>query len=100
MNGERAVLEHDWYAGSVPTNVVLGEQVYIDTAYSFAAFHSDQQAGLNLSNASGVYDRTAFVVGRRGRITVGAYTCLNATYLVCNDRISIGAHCFLGWGAV
>jgi acetyltransferase-like isoleucine patch superfamily enzyme len=40
------------------------------------------------------------VVGPDGQVTVGPYTCLNGTYLYCNGRVTIGAHCLLAWGVV
>jgi len=100
MNSARTYLEHDWYAGGIPANVVAGEDVYIDTSYGFAPFFSECNPGLILGNACGAYDRTTFVVGPKGRIVVGAYTCLNGTYLVCNDSITIGEHCLLAWGVI
>lgn len=100
MIGERTYLEHDWYAGGIPGNVRLGKNVYIDTAYGFASFASEREPGLTLGDASGAYDRTSFIVGRRGRINVGAYTVLNGTYLVCQDEINIGSHCLIAWGSV
>jgi acetyltransferase-like isoleucine patch superfamily enzyme len=96
----RTYIDYDWYAGGIPANVELGRDVYIDTAYGFAPFFSEQTPGLSLGHASGAYDRTTFVVGTRGRIEVGAYTVLNGTYLVCHDRIKIGEHCLIAWGSV
>ena len=96
----RIHLEYDWYGGGIPANVSIGRDVYIDTAYGFAPFSSEQRPGLVLGDASGAYDRSSFVVGLEGRITVGAYTVLNGTYLVCHDRINIGSHCLIAWGSV
>lgn len=100
MNRERVYLEHDWYGGGIPGNVVVGREVYIDSSYAFAAFVSERIPGLTLGDASGVYDRAAFVVGPQGEVTVGPYTCLNGTYVICNKHITIGAHCLLAWGVV
>lgn len=100
MSGPRRFLENDWYAGGVPGNVICGQDVYIDTSYAFAAFHSEADPGLVLGDAAGVYDRANFVVGPAGRVTVGAFTCLNATTIVCRDRVDVGAHCLLAWGVV
>ncbi len=100
MIGARTFLDHDWYAGGIPANVAIGRDVYIDTAYSFAPFDSELDPGLSMGEASGAYDRSAFVVGPRGRVDVGPFTCLNGTYLICEDRIAIGAHCLLAWGVV
>src|ERR1700754_723855 len=93
-------LEYDWYAGGIPGNIQLGEQVYIDTAYGFAPFHSERDPGLTIGEASGAYDRTTFIVGPQGRVDVGAYTVLNGTYFVCNQHIEVGDHCLLAWGSV
>lgn len=98
--GDIRRLEHDWYPGDIPANVHLGEDVYIDTAYGFAPFHSEQDPGLTIGKASGAYDRTTFIVGPGGRINVGTYTILNAAYFVCNEHIEIGDHCLLAWGSV
>lgn len=93
-------LPHDWYAGQIPANVTLGQDVYLDSAYGFTSFGALHDPGLVLGDACGAYDRTSFIVGPHGRITVGAYSCLNSTSLHCQQRITIGAHCLLAWGVV
>ncbi len=93
-------LEYDWYGRGLPANIDVGRDVYIDTAYGFAPFRSQRTPGLVLGDASGAYDRATFMVGPRGTISVGEYTVLNGTYLVANDRITIGSHCLLAWGSV
>lgn len=96
----RIYLDWDWYGGGIPANVEFGRDVYIDTAYGFASYFSGDEAGLRLGDATGAYDRTTFVVGHDGRVSVGAYTVLNGTYLVCHGRIEIGDHCLVAWGSV
>lgn len=100
MTNRRAHLDHDWYGGGVPANVAMGEDVYIDTSYAFAACLSELRPGVALGDASGVYDRATLVVGPRGRVDIGDYACLNGTYVICNERVVIGAHCLLAWGVV
>ncbi len=100
VKGGRLRLDHDWYAGGIPANVSLGRDVYIDTSYGFAPFFSEQSPGLTLGDATGAYDRATFMIGKEGRVTVGAYTVLNGTYLVCHERINIGSHCLIAWGSV
>ncbi len=100
MDRERRRLPDDWYGGEIPVNVILGRDVYLDSSYAFAAFHSVRERGLVLGDACGVYDRAAFVVGPQGIVQVGAFTVLNGTYIVCNDRVTIGEHCLLSWGVV
>jgi acetyltransferase-like isoleucine patch superfamily enzyme len=100
MDAPRQFLEHDWYPGGIPANVHRGRDVYIDTSYAFAAFASRRDPGLLLGDASGIYDCAAFVVGTEGLVTVGSFTCLNGTYVICESNISIGNHCLLAWGVV
>jgi acetyltransferase-like isoleucine patch superfamily enzyme len=100
MNNAPLRLEYDWYGRSLPSNVLIGRDVYIDSAYGFAPFRSERSPGLVLGDACGAYDRATFVVGPGGAVTVGDYTCLNGTYIVANERVTIGAHCLLAWGSV
>jgi len=93
-------LPGDWYGLGLPDNIVLGNEVYIDSSYAFAGFHSTQQPALIIGGASGVYDRATLVVGPRGRVSIGSFTVLNGTYVICDDRIDIGDHCLLSWGVV
>jgi acetyltransferase-like isoleucine patch superfamily enzyme len=100
MKPLRTHLEHDWYSLGIPANVQLGRKVQIDTSYGFPPFLSQRQPGLIMGDASGAYDGSTFYVSPNGLVTVGAYTCLNSTSIVCHQRIVIGAHCLLAWGAV
>jgi acetyltransferase-like isoleucine patch superfamily enzyme len=98
--GGRKFIEYDWYSGGIPANVLLGENIYLDTSYGFAAFHSKRKVGFELGEASGTYDRASFVVGEDGTVKVGSYTVLNGTIIVCNDQVTIGNHCLIAWGSV
>ena len=100
MSGGRTYLDGDWYPGGIPGNVESGHDVYLDSSYTFASFHSEQTPGLVLGDACGAYDQATFVVGPLGRVVVGSYSILNGTYVICNDRITIGTHCLLAWGVV
>ncbi len=100
VDGGRKFIEYDWYSGGIPSNVRLGENVYLDTSYGFAAFHSKREIGFDLGEASGTYDRASFIVGEDGTVKVGSYTILNGTIIVCNDRVTIGNHCLIAWGSV
>ena len=97
---DRWSLDHDWYPGGVPGNVEVGPDVFLDSAYGFTAFLSDRDPGLTIGEASGAYDRATFVVGPQGRVSIGGYTVVNGTYVVCERRVTIGAHGLLSWGTV
>ena len=93
-------LPGDWYPGTIPSNVELAADVYVDSTYTFSGFLSRRAPGLRMGRASGAYNRSTFLVGPDGFVDVGAYTCLNETYVLCHRQITIGAHCFLSWGAL
>ena len=96
----RIFIDGDWYPRGLQSNVVLADNVYIDTSYGFAAFHSAQPEGFSLEEASGCYDLSSFLVGKEGKIKVGKFSVLNGTLVVCNKSVVIGDHCFIAWSSV
>src|SRR5689334_15251311 len=93
-------LESDWFRGSIPDNVLLGPDVYIDSTFGLAAFFSERNPGLQVGRASGLYDRATLIVGQQGVIDIGDFVCLNGVYLICNQSIDVGSHSLLGWGSI
>jgi acetyltransferase-like isoleucine patch superfamily enzyme len=96
----KTYIDYDWYNRGIPGNVSYDHNVYIDTSYGFAAFHSMQPKALHIGEGSGCYDRSSFITGQEAIIIVGKFTILNGTTIVCNKSISIGSHCMLAWGSV
>ncbi len=85
----RKHIDGDWYSLGIPSNVTLADNVYIDTSYGFAGFHSKQPDALFIDEASGCYDRASFIVGERGKISVGKYCILNGSTIICKDQIPL-----------
>ena len=52
LNGH---IEHDWFNRPVPKNVRLGSNVYVESAYEFAAFFSEQDPGITMEEGSGAW---------------------------------------------
>jgi acetyltransferase-like isoleucine patch superfamily enzyme len=97
---DRTFIENDWYSYGIPANVHFADNVYIDTSYAFAAFHSKEPEGLFVDEASGCYDRSSFIVGKTGQVTIGKFSVLNGTVIICNKQITIGDHCLIAWSSV
>jgi acetyltransferase-like isoleucine patch superfamily enzyme len=93
-------LSWDWFQRPLPANIRLGENVYIESSYAFAAFHSQMPQALVMGDGAGAYDLSSLATGPCGRIRVGAYTCLNSSNLIAEESIAIGAHCLFAWGTV
>ena len=99
-NNGRTHIENDWYPEGLPRNIELADTVYIDTSYGFASFNSQVENGLDLGEASGCYGIVSFVVSEEGKVSVGQFTVLNSTTIICNKNMIIGDHCMLAWGSV
>ena len=97
---KRIYIDNDWYSRGIPSNVVIANNVFIDTSYGFAGFQSTLPNAMTIDEASGIYDRTSTVVSEEGKIQVGKFTILNGTTLICKKQITIGDHCMLAWGSV
>ncbi|MEO6546414.1 MAG: acyltransferase [Ferruginibacter sp.] len=97
---QRSYLDGDWFSNGIPSNVVMADNVYIDSSYGFTKFCSLEPVGMFIDEASGCYDRSTFITSPQGKILVGKYSILNGTTLISNKSITIGDHCMLSWGSV
>jgi acetyltransferase-like isoleucine patch superfamily enzyme len=96
----RIHIENDWFQLGLPSNAQLAENVYLDTSYGFSMFYSGRENALVMDEASGCYDVVSFMVNHPGKISVGKFSMLNGTTIICNKNIVIGEHCMLAWGSV
>jgi maltose O-acetyltransferase len=97
---ENKQIEGDWFNHGIPANSSIHDSVYIDTSYCFSAFHSTKKVGLKAGKGSGLYDHSSIITGKDGLITIGSYTIINGSILVCHDQITIGDFVMISWGAV
>lgn len=96
----RSYIEYDWFDHGIPANVVFSEQVYIDSSYGFAAFHSALPVAMTMGKGSGCYDRATFITGKKGKIEIGEFNIFNGSSFICNKEIRVGSHCMFAWGSV
>jgi acetyltransferase-like isoleucine patch superfamily enzyme len=93
-------LAWDWYPGTIPENVEMEEQAYLETSYSFYLFRSRAPRGLCIGRAATVYQGTMFDVGVRGRVHIGQYALVHGAWIVCDAEIEIGDHALISWNVV
>jgi acetyltransferase-like isoleucine patch superfamily enzyme len=93
-------LEYDWFPGTISDNIVMGTDVYVDSAFGLVSFFSERNPGMRMGRASGLYDRATIISGPEGVTEIGEFVCLNGTYLICNREITIGSYALLSWGCV
>jgi len=97
---EGSSLPHDWFQGIVPVNVDVDEQAYIETTFGLTKLDSSRQPSLIIAEGAGLYSTTVIEIAPEGRVSVGAFTCLNASHVICNLEITIGSHCLISWQVV
>jgi acetyltransferase-like isoleucine patch superfamily enzyme len=93
-------LSWDWYQGTVPDNVTIEEDAYLETTFSFLQYRSKAACGIHLKKGSSVYLATMFDVGSQGRVVVGEYTLVNGARIICDNLVEIGDYGLISWNVV
>jgi acetyltransferase-like isoleucine patch superfamily enzyme len=93
-------LPWDWYEGTVPENVELDDESYLETTFSFHLYRSDADVGVRFGRGAHAYLGSMFDVGPAGRVHVGEHANLGGVRFICDDRIDIGDHALLSWNVV
>jgi acetyltransferase-like isoleucine patch superfamily enzyme len=93
-------LEWDWFAGTVPENVVVHETAYLESTYSFQCFRSGLPDAIRIGRGSSVYLGVMFDLGPRARVTLGDYVLMNGARIICDSEVSIGDYTLISWNVV
>lgn len=93
-------LPWDWYPGTIPDNVVLEDDTYIETSLSFKLYRSQAPIGLRLGRGSAVYKDTMFDLGCRAQVKVGEYALLHGVRVACDAELKIGNYALISWQVV
>jgi carbonic anhydrase/acetyltransferase-like protein (isoleucine patch superfamily) len=90
----------DWYGGTIPENVVLDEEAYLETTYSFLHYRSQVAEGVRLGEGSTVYMGTMFDVGPGGRVSLGRCALVHGAWIICDAQVEIGDYALISWNVV
>jgi acetyltransferase-like isoleucine patch superfamily enzyme len=93
-------LPWDWYAGTVPDNVVIDETAYVETTFSFYLYRSREPVGVKIGRGASTYLGTMFDAGPRGRITLGDYALVHGARIICDAEVQIGDYALISWNVV
>lgn len=93
-------LPWDWYAGTIPDNVVLEDDTYIETSLSFKLYRSQAPVGLRLGRGSAVYKDTMFDLSSRAQVQVGECALIHGARIVCDAELKIGNYALISWQVV
>jgi len=92
-----AVLAGDWFAGRIPSNIVVGENCVVDSSFCFKHYYATGPVGLRLGSDVTLW-RTAISVEENGTIGIGNGCYIANAALVCSERITIGSHVLIAGG--
>ncbi len=93
-------LPDDWFDGTVPGNVVIDAEAYVETTFSFLLYRSERTEGVRVGKGASVYLGTMFDVGTSGRVSFGEFALCNGARIVCDAEITIGDHALISWNVV
>lgn len=87
----------DWFNGKIPANIEVGENVVLESSFSFKHFFSALPVALRVGNGV-TFWRTSLSTEEKGLIEVGDDCYIANASLVCSERISIGKRVFIAGG--
>lgn len=93
--GER--LPDDWFSGAIPSNIEVGFNTVIESAFSFQYFFSSLPIALKIGSNVTLW-RTAISTEEKGKIEIGDNCYVTNASIVCSEKISIGNNVFIAGG--
>ena len=90
-------LPGDWYHGSIPTNIEVGEKSVIDSSFCFKHYYAAGAVGLHVGNDV-TFWRTSLAADATGMIEIGDGCYLANAALVCSQQITLGARVLVAGG--
>jgi acetyltransferase-like isoleucine patch superfamily enzyme len=86
-----------WDYRTLPDNIRIGVDCFLERRESFGRFRSRQSPGLLLGSGVRVLTWTTFNVEPSGCVIVGDNTVLVGAVFMCVGSIRIGAHCVVSY---
>jgi acetyltransferase-like isoleucine patch superfamily enzyme len=87
----------EWDYSSLPANVYVGEDCWIERRDSFARFRSTQDPGLVLGDRVRIYTWTTFNVEASGYVEIGDDSTIVGGIFMCAERIIIGRNVIISY---
>ncbi|MBA2745288.1 MAG: acyltransferase [Flavisolibacter sp.] len=95
IGGEK--IPNDWFVGTIPSNIEVGENTVVESSFSFQYFFSSLPVALKVGNNVTLW-RTAISTEEKGMIEIGDFSYLTNASLVCAEKITIGKRVFIAGG--
>ena len=99
MNPDRTI-SGDWFQGRVPENVIVHDDAYLESSFSFERCRSKRPDAIEIGRGSSIYQWVLFELGEQGRVTIGQFSLMNGARIICDSEIAIGDYCLISWNVV
>jgi acetyltransferase-like isoleucine patch superfamily enzyme len=90
-------IDGDWFKGTIPMNIQVGEHTVLDSSHCFQNYHSQLEVGLMVGSYT-TFWRTALAVEEFGKLEIGSHCFFSNASIVCSEKISIGNRVFIAGG--
>ena len=87
----------NWDYGSLPANVRVGRNCWIERRDSFGSFRSQKNPGLVLGDRVRIYTWTTFNVEPTGYVEIGDDSTLVGPVFMCAEKITVGRRVFISY---
>jgi acetyltransferase-like isoleucine patch superfamily enzyme len=89
---------HDWDYSTLPANVRLGRDCFIERKNSFDRYRSEQDPGLLVGSRVKIYCFADLNLERIGTVVIGDDSILVGGVFMCAQRITIGKRVIISYG--
>lgn len=89
--------EGDWFNGTVPENIIVGENTVADSTHCFKNYHSLLKTGLKVGSHV-TFWRTSLAVEESGMVEIGDFCYIANASIVCSKEIRIGSYVLIAGG--
>ena len=86
-----------WDYRSLPQNIVVGRDVFLERKSSFDRFASNLMPGLIIGNRVQIYTWATFNVETDGLVEIGDDSVLVGPVLMCHQQIVVGKRCVISY---
>ena len=87
-----------WDPATLPANVRVGRDCWMERKDSFARFKSERDPGLVIGDRVRVYTWTTFNVEAAGKVIVGSDSILVGAVFMCAREITLGERVIVSYG--
>jgi acetyltransferase-like isoleucine patch superfamily enzyme len=80
-----------WDHSTLPANIRVGADCFLERRRSFVRFNSTMPDGLTIGDNVRIYAWTEFAVSQNGRVQIGNDSIIVGAIFMCAERITVGS---------